>query len=78
MDVSLHLFLSVDAELGELWGQEERQRLDEERERRREERRTEGLRGAPPGEERGEKTGSPLGRTFSFLRKMAGQRKVRE
>nr|XP_029479808.1 rho guanine nucleotide exchange factor 2-like isoform X1 [Oncorhynchus nerka] len=69
---------SVDAELGELWGQEERQRLGEERERRREERRTEGLRGAPPGEERGEKTGSPLGRTFSFLRKMAGQRKNKE
>ncbi|KAM9405568.1 rho guanine nucleotide exchange factor 2 isoform 4-T5 [Salvelinus alpinus] len=69
---------SVDAELGELWGQEERQRLGEERERRREERRTEGLRGAPPGEERGEKTGNPLGRTFSFLRKMAGQRKNKE
>ncbi|CAB1334280.1 unnamed protein product [Coregonus sp. 'balchen'] len=69
---------SVDAELGELWGQEERERLDGERERRREERRTEEQRGAPPGEERGEKTGSPLGRTFSFLRKMAGQRKNKE
>ncbi|XP_021413891.2 rho guanine nucleotide exchange factor 2 isoform X1 [Oncorhynchus mykiss] len=71
---------SVDEELGELWRQEERQRLGEERERERwrEERRTEGLRGAPPGEERGEKTGSPLGRTFSFLRKMAGQRKNKE
>ena len=36
--------------------------------------RTEGQAGLR--EEKGDKTGSPLGRTFSFLRKMAGNRKV--
>ncbi|KAL0984871.1 hypothetical protein UPYG_G00149750 [Umbra pygmaea] len=60
----------VDAVLGELCGREKRKLLDGER--------TEGQRGVPPGEERGEKTGSPLGRTFSFLRKMASQRKNKE
>ncbi|KAJ8398507.1 hypothetical protein AAFF_G00427620 [Aldrovandia affinis] len=38
--------------------------------------RTEGQQGNK--EEREEKTGSPLGRTISFLRKMAGTRKVRK
>ncbi|XP_012678302.2 rho guanine nucleotide exchange factor 2 isoform X3 [Clupea harengus] len=38
--------------------------------------RTEGQAGLR--EEKGDKTGSPLGRTFSFLRKMAGNRKNKE
>ncbi|KAM6967557.1 rho guanine nucleotide exchange factor 2-like [Aplochiton taeniatus] len=70
---------SVDAELGELRGREETERAEGERERRGEEGRTEGAWGFPlSGEDREEKTPTPLGRTFSFLRKMAGQRKNKE
>ncbi|KAJ7985476.1 hypothetical protein DPEC_G00352420 [Dallia pectoralis] len=65
--------LSVDAELGEQW--EETRTEGKRGVPPGEERRTEGTRGVPPEEERGEKAGSSLGRTFSFLRKMAGPRK---
>ncbi|XP_067094802.1 rho guanine nucleotide exchange factor 2 isoform X1 [Osmerus mordax] len=70
---------SVDAELGELYTREKTECPGGEREwkRRGEERRTEGARGVPPGEDKGEKTSS-LGRTFSFLLKMAGPRKNKE
>ncbi|XP_010883425.2 rho guanine nucleotide exchange factor 2 isoform X1 [Esox lucius] len=66
----------VDAELGELW--EEKRKEGKRGVPLGEERRTEGQRRLDPGEERGAKAESHLGRTFSFLRKMAGQRKNKE